>query len=101
MKCKSIDNFFIGLSNNDFDSLEEIIIDKYFELRDLYFIIKEYDSWFNNINYNNGKKLSITLDIVSDVNKEDFIDIIFNRVRSDKFKCNLCENNSICIVLEK
>lgn len=63
----SMPAYITELSDNDFDILEEIFIDKYQKFIQLYWLLKEYSDNIARLQYNNSDKneLNISMKIVN------------------------------------
>ena len=63
----SMPAYITELSDNDFDILEEIFIDKYQKFIQLYWLLKEYSDNIARLQYNNSDKneLNISMKVVN------------------------------------
>ena len=63
----SMPAYITELSDNDFDILEEIFIDKYQKFIQLYWLLKEYSNNIARLQYNNSDKneLNISMKVVN------------------------------------
>lgn len=63
MMKKNIAVYLTTLSENDYDILEEIIIDKYQQFIDAYWYLREYSDYISRLQYKKTKKHNLKLEI--------------------------------------
>lgn len=63
MMKKNIAVYLNTISENDYDTLEEIVIDKYQQFMDAYWYLREYSDYISRLQYKKTKKHNLKLEI--------------------------------------
>lgn len=90
---KSIPEYIKVLSGNDFDVLEEIFIDKYSQILDLYWLISDYSDFVVSMKYKKTKKDVLKIELV-------LAKISVNKVLEDISE-SICEHDNVVVWNEK
>lgn len=79
---KSMPEFITALSDNNFDVLEEIFLDKFLKFSQLYWLLKDYSDYITSLSYKETKKDKLK------------VEVTFAKLKMDKILSELNESIS-------
>ncbi len=80
-------DYICAMSEGDFETLEEIFVDKYFEFIDCYWMLKKYSEDIATLTYDKKKKDGLSIKFtLSSLNPEDIVNELRKSNDDDRVK---------------
>lgn len=81
---KSMPEYIATLSDNDFDILEEIFLDKYDKFLNVYWLIRDYSDYITTLKYKKTSKETLKIEFtVTKLSVDKVINEINSNIKSD------------------